>query len=57
MRYCGKIDKDDKGQEVFVIPVQVPKPGKLEQSWEPGPVKESKFTEEEMKKITAGRKK
>jgi len=49
----GRIEKDDKGREVFVIPVQVPKPGKLEQSWDPGPVKDSKFTEEEMKKITA----
>ena len=53
----GKIETNDKGQEVFVIPVQTPRPGKLEQSWAPGPVKESKFTEEEMKKITAGARK
>ena len=49
----GRIEKDDKAREMFVIPVQVPKPGKLEQSWAPGPVENSKFTEEEMKKITA----
>jgi hypothetical protein len=54
----GSIETDDKGREVFVIPVQVPKPGKLEQSWEPGPAESSKFTEEEMKKISpAGRPK
>lgn len=47
----GKIEKDDKGREIFVIPFQSPKPGKVERSWAPGPVKESKFTEEEMKKI------
>jgi len=50
----GRIEKDSKGQELFVIPVQAPKPGKLEQSWKPGPTAGSgKFTEEEMKKITA----
>ena len=53
----GKIAKDNKGREVFVIPVKIPKPGKIEQSWAPGPVKESKFTEAEMKKITVDRKK
>ena len=57
MRYCGKIEKDDKGQDIFVIPVQTPKPGKLEPSWAPGPVKESKFTEAGMKKITAADRK
>ncbi len=53
----GRIEIDDKGEELFVIPVQVPKPPKLEQSWEPGPAASSKFTEEEMKKITAGQPK
>ena len=48
----GRIEKDDKGEEVFVIPVQTPKPAKLEQCWEPGPVANSRFTEEEMAKIT-----
>jgi len=47
----GRIEKDANGEEVFVIPVQRPKPGKLEQCWEPGPIANSKFTDEEMKKI------
>jgi hypothetical protein len=48
----GRIEKDAAGEEAFVIPVQVPKPSPLELSWEPGPVAGSKFTEEEMAKIT-----
>ena len=54
-RSGGRIEKAADGQEVFVIPVVEPKPGKLEQCWEPGPVADSKFTAEEMKKITAGK--
>jgi inosine-uridine nucleoside N-ribohydrolase len=38
---------------VFVIPVQKPEPGKLEQCWEPGPAADSKFTRDEMKQIVA----
>lgn len=51
----GRIEKDASGEEVFVIPVQTPKPGKLEQCWEPGPAADSKFTPAEMEKI--GKKK
>jgi len=47
----GRIEKDDNGAEVFIIPVQEPKPSKLERCWEPGPVADSKFTDEEMAKI------
>ena len=47
----GEIEKDSAGKETFVIPVIEPKPGKIEQCWEPGPVAGSRFTEEEMKKI------
>jgi hypothetical protein len=47
----GRIEKDASGEEVFVIPVQTPKPGKLEQCWEPGPTADSKFTAEEMGKM------
>jgi len=54
VRSGGKIDRDSDGAEVLVIPVIAPKPGKLEQCWEPGPPAGSKFTEEEMEKITAG---
>ena len=54
VRSGGRVEKDDKGEEIFVIPVLQPKPSKLEKSWEPGPAADSKFTEEEKKKITAG---
>ncbi len=47
----GRIEKDSKGEEVFVIPVQTPKPAKLEASYAPGPAADSRFTPEEMAKI------
>ncbi|MHC4207081.1 MAG: ADP-ribosylglycohydrolase family protein, partial [Planctomycetota bacterium] len=53
IREGGKIEKDSDGREIFVIPVKKPKPGKLEQCWEPGPIANSKFTKAEMEKITA----
>jgi len=49
----GKITKDGAGNEVFNIPVIAPAPGKAEQCWAPGPVANSRFTDEEMAKITA----
>jgi hypothetical protein len=52
-KFGGKVEKDANGEEVFVIPVVAPKPSPLELSWAPGPVANSKFTEEEMAKITA----
>ncbi|MBM4038690.1 MAG: ADP-ribosylglycohydrolase family protein [Planctomycetes bacterium] len=53
VRAGGKIEKDAKGEETFLIPVQAPKPTALEQCWTPGPVANSRFTDEEMAKITA----
>ena len=47
----GRIEKQADGEEVLVIPVQVPKPSKLEQCWEPGPIAGSRFTAEEMARI------
>ncbi|MHC4728839.1 MAG: ADP-ribosylglycohydrolase family protein, partial [Planctomycetota bacterium] len=47
----GHIEKDTDGQEVFVIPVKEPKPGRFEQCWEPGPIANRRFTENERKKI------
>ncbi len=47
----GRIEKNAKGQEVFVIPVKKPKPSKLEQCWEAGPAANSKFSEAEMAQI------
>jgi hypothetical protein len=51
VRAGGKIEKKND-EEILVIRVRKPKPGKFEQSWRPGPIANSKFTEEEMKKIT-----
>ncbi|MHC4759064.1 MAG: hypothetical protein ACYTE8_10435, partial [Planctomycetota bacterium] len=47
-RSGGHVEKDDDGQEIFVIPIKEPKLGKLEQCWEPGPIANSRFTEEEL---------
>ncbi|MBN1901784.1 ADP-ribosylglycohydrolase family protein [Candidatus Sumerlaeota bacterium] len=44
----GKIEKNEKGEEVFFIPFQSPAPGALEQSWNPAPEQNSRFTETEM---------
>lgn len=54
VQYGGRIEKDADGQEVFVIPVTAPKPSKLELSWAPGPVADSRFTPEEMASIREG---
>ncbi|MDO4585756.1 MAG: ADP-ribosylglycohydrolase family protein [Planctomycetia bacterium] len=48
----GFVEKNEQGEEIFFIPVVKPEPGPLEQSWDPKPAEESKFTEEELKKIT-----
>jgi len=51
IRAGGKIEEDG-GKQILVVPVQEPKPSKLEQCWEPAPPANSRFTEEEKKKIT-----
>ncbi|KAB2640232.1 MAG: ADP-ribosylglycohydrolase family protein [Verrucomicrobia bacterium] len=48
----GKIEKNAKGEEFFVIPTKAAKPSKLELAWAPGPITGSKFTEAEMAQIT-----
>ncbi len=53
-RSGGRIEKTAAGKEVLVIPVKKPKPSNFEQCWEAGPVANSRFTEEEMAKITMG---
>jgi hypothetical protein len=50
VKYGGRIEKTADG-DVFVIPVQKPKPSKLEQCWEPGPSAGSVFTDEEKAQI------
>ena len=52
-RAGGCVRREDAAGEVFVIPVAAPKPGPAEKCWAPGPVAGSKFTAEEMAKITA----
>jgi len=47
----GRIEKDTNGEEVFFIPLQVPKPSKLQQSQDPGPIANSRFTMEELAQI------
>ena len=51
----GRVEKNDAGEEVFVIPVRAPKPGKWVKSYQPGPAANSKFTKEEMDRIKAAR--
>mgnify|MGYP006308255801 CR=1 FL=1 len=47
----GRIETDTDGEEVFVIPVRKPVPPALEQSWDPGPPADSRFTAQEMELI------
>ena len=47
----GRVEKDAAGQDVFVIPVRAPKVGKYAKAYQPGPIANSRFTEEEMAKI------
>ncbi|MEW6741296.1 MAG: ADP-ribosylglycohydrolase family protein [Planctomycetota bacterium] len=49
----GRIEIDAKGEEVFLIPLEPPRPSALEQSWAPGPIAGSRYSEEEMARITA----
>lgn len=50
-REGGLVKRKADGTEIFVIPVRKPRPGKLEQCWEPGPDVNSKFTAEQMEQI------
>jgi len=54
-RAGGRIERTPEG-EMLVLPVKDVKPSKLEQCWEPGPVANSRFTDEEREKITAREK-
>jgi hypothetical protein len=52
-RAGGHVTKNDRGDEVFVIPVVEPVASSLERSWQPGPIAGSKFTPNELAQITA----
>jgi len=54
VRAGGEIEQDDAGREVLVIPVEQPQPSPLEQCWDPDPPANSRFTDKEMRQITAG---
>jgi hypothetical protein len=48
----GKTETGDDGKEYFLIPVEEPVPGKLEQCWEPStPPEDVYFTGEEMEQV------
>jgi hypothetical protein len=51
VREGGRIETDANGEEFFVIPVKKPTPSSLVFSWDPEPIANSLFTEEEMVKI------
>lgn len=51
IRSGGRIEITAAGQEVLVIPVQKPVPSGFEKSWEPEPIKKSRFSSEEMARI------
>lgn len=52
LRAGGKVLRD-AGEEFFLIPVRVPQPSRLELSWAPGPIANSRFTPAEMEQINA----
>ncbi len=47
----GKMEKNDNGEDVFVIPVAKPRPSRLEQCWQPGLIANSRFTKAEFDEI------
>ena len=51
-RSGGRIEAAADGREVFVIPVAPAAPSALEQSWKPGPPANSRYTGEELARIT-----
>ena len=53
LRSGGLIEKNDKGVESFLIPVQTVKPSKFVQSWKAEASTGSRYTDEERAKITA----
>lgn len=47
----GRIERNDKGEECFVLPVRAPRPSVYEDGWHPSPCGEVRYTEEELSKI------
>lgn len=54
----GRIEKDSAtSEEVFIIPVQAPRPSAMEQCWAPTPAANARYSAEQMKQITAAPRK
>ena len=51
VREGGRIKRNASDAEVFLIPVKMPVPPPLELSWDPSPIAESLFTDEERSNI------
>jgi hypothetical protein len=51
VRVGGRIEKSAGGEEVFVIPVKAPTPSKFADLKNPGPIADSRYSDEEMAKI------
>lgn len=47
----GKIEVDPSGEEIFVIPVLPIQPSPLVQSWNPGPISDAKFSDDQLAQI------
>jgi len=52
VRAGGRVETDESGEVVMVIPVLAPEPTALERSWEPGAAANTRFTEAEMAQIS-----
>ncbi|MBE0695912.1 MAG: hypothetical protein IH586_03225, partial [Anaerolineaceae bacterium] len=51
----GRIEQEEtSGEEIFLIPIQKPQPGPLEQSWKPGSLQNTVYPEPRLKTITVG---
>jgi hypothetical protein len=50
VKYGGRVE-NEAGEEVFIVPVRAPQPSKLELSWAPGPISNSRFTPAELAQI------
>ncbi|MCA9039422.1 MAG: ADP-ribosylglycohydrolase family protein [Planctomycetaceae bacterium] len=48
VRAGGKITRDEQGREIFLIPRKKALPSPLEQSWEPGQIANSRYTDAEI---------
>jgi len=50
-REGGRVEKDADGSDVFVIPVKEARPSPFEDLKNPGPITDSRFTDDEMRRI------